>query len=826
MVLADIFVVYFRFQVFGSLEARLNPGTLRSFGKDGQSIKKDLEEAGVEYKIARDGWILYGSLPQIQTIRDKLLHHVACVKEGKENTGAVGDSHQVSSQSADTVFSESSSYFEVQPQFMKLLQRVRKDKISRMEQRFAVKIFWKENTSQVWVRPAGKSSDGNDSRKEGCDEFIDLYKSFIQNVSRNVIQLPSEAGGEVIDKAISTFQEDYPAVFEREGNKVVVYAEKDQGRNLDRAFKEKLYSILESNRRGKVTNQGSFSNQRLQSIQSSQPLGDVQLRNGVLFSLYQADITKVNVDAIVNAANEHLQHGGGVAAAIVHNGGYEIQHESSEIVRRHGPIPVGQAVETSAGLLPCQYVIHTVGPRWYEHGKDRSKSLLRQACLASLNLAATRLQLSSIALTAIGSGIFRMPKDICAQVIFKAVEEFSESKCAEVSWLRDVRIVITDEPTIKVFYEEFIKRYLSKGPFKKDFSNSGHPQDKEKQNSFILNTSEGVGKAQKNDSARNGNQYSDKLKDNPKSPGQASFINKESVERDLSNHFVKMSLSNANGKETAESASASDHMKADKRNFNLPSVKGASSENESATGKSARGRGRGTSHFAPALQKLPSGEKKLLLTNANTKSSAPGLIVTDEGKDHAKHFNDTKGDNEKTSGTDSVQSKGKSNGSSPKDVDPSLKLYGDARANGEPRSEGSSNGAQRKGRNPSHSSKHDSTSANHAKRGNMTQTDSVEVKTQDSGTSAGEIGTENATPKTEGSVEAVHDTRSQDICEGEVNNGKEPMDCAQKEMHISNQAAPHSISPQFQTSTPPVEQSSGSEDNAVDSSPGPQLGIE
>lgn len=101
----------------------------------------------------------------------------------------------------------------------------------------------------------------------------------------------------------------------------------------------------------------------------------------------------------------------------------------------------------------------------------------------------------------------------------------------------------------------------------------------------------------------------------------------------------------------------------------------------------------------------------------------------------------------------------------------------------------------------------------------MTQTDSGEVKTQDSGTSAGEIGTENATSKTEGSVEAVHDTRSQDICEGEVNNGKQPMDCTQKEMHISNQAVPHSSSPQFQTSTPPVEQSSGSEDNAVDSSP-------
>ena len=108
----------------------------------------------------------------------------------------------------------------------------------------------------------------------------------------------------------------------------------------------------------------------------------------------------------------------------------------------------------------------------------------------------------------------------------------------------------------------------------------------------------------------------------------------------------------------------------------------------------------------------------------------------------------------------------------------------------------------------------------------MTQTDSVKAETQDYGTSAGEIGTENASSKTVGRVEAVHDTRTQDICEGKVNNGKEPMDCTQKEMRISNQALTHSSSPQFQTSTPSVEQSSGSEDNAVDSSPEPQLGIE
>ena len=515
-------------------------------------------------------------------VRDKEFQQIAGAKEGKKNAGATGNSRPVFPRSVEKLFSESSGYFEVQPQFMKLLKKVHKNTISRMEQRFAVKIFWKENTSQVWVHPASlrKTSNGNDSFKEGCDEFIDLYKNFIQNVSRNVVHPPSKASGELIDKTIIAFQEDYPAVCEREGNTVVIYAEKDRSRSFYRALEERLRSIAESNRLGKTTNPISINNQRLQSFPDSQLLGVTQLSNGVLFSLYQADITKVNVDAIVNAANERLQHGGGVAGAIVRNGGHQIQLESSERVRRHGPIPVGEAVETSAGLLPCQYVIHTVGPRWNEQRKEGSKSLLRQSCLASLNLAATRLNLSSIALPAISSGIFGMPKDICAQVIFKAVEEFSQSEYAEVSRLRDVRIVIIDEPTIRVFYDGFIKRYLSSGAPPEDLSNSGHFQDKQKQNSFILNPSEGVRKAQKNDSPRNGNQHSDKLKNKPKSRGQATIMNKVSYETDLSDHFMKMSLPNANGKRSARSSSASDHIKANRTNFNLPWVKIASSGNE------------------------------------------------------------------------------------------------------------------------------------------------------------------------------------------------------------------------------------------------------
>ncbi|XP_078364661.1 uncharacterized protein LOC144649065 [Oculina patagonica] len=130
--------------------------------------------------------------------------------------------------------------------------------------------------------------------------------------------------------------------------------------------------------------------------------------------------------------------------------------------RKWRPLNVGDAVYTRGGHLPCQFVIHTVGPRWNAHERSRCISLLNRACIESLRLAA-KLELSSIALPAISSGIVGMPgmpKNICAQVMFDAVEELSSSTDAESSTLRDVRIVIGDEKTIGVFREEFVRRCL------------------------------------------------------------------------------------------------------------------------------------------------------------------------------------------------------------------------------------------------------------------------------------------------------------------------------------------------------------------------------
>ncbi len=125
--------------------------------------------------------------------------------------------------------------------------------------------------------------------------------------------------------------------------------------------------------------------------------------------LVSGDLTKRDVDAIVNAANSRLQHGGGVAGLIVRRGGQIIQEESDRI----GSVPVGGAAMTSAGKLKARYVIHAVGPRMGEGNED---SKLKKAIASVLTLASDK-GLRSISVPAISAGIFGFPKDRCARIL-------------------------------------------------------------------------------------------------------------------------------------------------------------------------------------------------------------------------------------------------------------------------------------------------------------------------------------------------------------------------------------------------------------------------
>lgn len=182
-----------------------------------------------------------------------------------------------------------------------------------------------------------------------------------------------------------------------------------------------------------------------------------RLPSGQVIKILHGDITQEPVDAIVNAANSHLAHGGGVAAAIVRKGGPVIQRESDEWVRQHGPVPTGEVALTGAGRLPCQGVIHAVGPVWHG-GQADEDAKLRSAVWRSLELAQQQGFLS-IALPAISSGIFGFPVDRCAQILLATAYEFAQQHPDDSP--RDIRFVLFDRATLDAFEREFRRQFGS-----------------------------------------------------------------------------------------------------------------------------------------------------------------------------------------------------------------------------------------------------------------------------------------------------------------------------------------------------------------------------
>ncbi|RYU90042.1 O-acetyl-ADP-ribose deacetylase [Mucilaginibacter terrigena] len=138
--------------------------------------------------------------------------------------------------------------------------------------------------------------------------------------------------------------------------------------------------------------------------------------------LQQGDITKLQVDAIVNAANSSLMGGGGVDGAIHRAGGKQILEECKQIVNRQGGCKTGNAVITTGGKLPARYVIHTVGPVW-NGGKHNEEELLANCYSNSLKIAAGNV-IKAIAFPNISTGVYRFPKDKAASIAVKTVDAF------------------------------------------------------------------------------------------------------------------------------------------------------------------------------------------------------------------------------------------------------------------------------------------------------------------------------------------------------------------------------------------------------------------
>lgn len=167
-------------------------------------------------------------------------------------------------------------------------------------------------------------------------------------------------------------------------------------------------------------------------------------------NLIQGDITKINTDAIVNAANSSLLGGGGVDGAIHRAGGKTILEECSAIRNKQGGCNTGEAVITIAGNLPAKFVIHTVGPVW-NGDKGEKKKLLANCYYNCLALAESK-KLISIAFPNISTGIYHFPKDKAAAIAVNTVIDFI--KANKDTTIKEIIFVCYDEENYNFYLKQ------------------------------------------------------------------------------------------------------------------------------------------------------------------------------------------------------------------------------------------------------------------------------------------------------------------------------------------------------------------------------------
>ncbi|XP_056103819.1 protein mono-ADP-ribosyltransferase PARP14-like [Rhinichthys klamathensis goyatoka] len=189
---------------------------------------------------------------------------------------------------------------------------------------------------------------------------------------------------------------------------------------------------------------------------------EVRTPGGITVTVRMADICKLSVDAVVNAANEDLMHSGGVAFALLQAAGPCLQQYSDHYIKVNGPLKPGDAIITEAGRLPCKYVVHAVGPRFSDSDRRTTVQRLRHAVRESLNQASSK-NCSSIAIPVISSGIFGCPLELCTESIAKEVCEYIEDHNRS-STLTEIHLVDNNGSNVKAMAEAVRKEFAAYNP--------------------------------------------------------------------------------------------------------------------------------------------------------------------------------------------------------------------------------------------------------------------------------------------------------------------------------------------------------------------------
>ncbi|XP_033098882.1 uncharacterized protein LOC117102616 [Anneissia japonica] len=176
-------------------------------------------------------------------------------------------------------------------------------------------------------------------------------------------------------------------------------------------------------------------------------------------SVYNGDLTKVKVDAVVCATNSYLAPGGGVSKAIAEAGGYKVKEDARQYVDKNGPLSTSGVIHTRGGRLPSKYVIHAVGPEWKKYKSEKNcLKTLKETFLNCFRYAEKDLEVTQIALPLISSGLFGVPIEMCSNSLFEALMEFDREACRKL----DIHIVDIKVESVKLLqslFGGFLKSY-------------------------------------------------------------------------------------------------------------------------------------------------------------------------------------------------------------------------------------------------------------------------------------------------------------------------------------------------------------------------------
>ena len=347
--------------------------------------------------------------------------------------------------------------YEATPKLQAFLSRFYRGQLTELEHKYSIKISWDSKGSEISLSPVTPANCSKEELRAASEAFAKLYRGVQSTVTVKSVRLQEAGGNE--RKAIARIAKDFPVMIERSDDRTqwLIYGQEEHVM----ASLDELRSVCDVCRESpsdRVTPEADHGSIWPAATDAAQTQFQQLLFETVNVAVSQGDLVEERVHAIVNAANDQLAHAGGLALAISQKGGPSINRESKAFIKKNGSLQVGEVMHTGPGNLPCKFVIHAVGPQWRQECGEKIRDLLRLACLNALH-EAEKLKLVSIALPAISSGIFGMPKEICAQAMFEAVEEYSAAAAQSGTSVSNVRFVNIDDATVGAFRKEFVKRY-------------------------------------------------------------------------------------------------------------------------------------------------------------------------------------------------------------------------------------------------------------------------------------------------------------------------------------------------------------------------------